>query len=516
MVTPSNIDPSQGLYTAASQAFRQTVTAGSSGRKLAPLTDFPFEDNNFYGAHVQVDWKTPIGTLTFLPAYRRTEKNNLVTSAGFIIGDDQPSEQYSAEARLVSNPGGPIDYIVGAYYFSERIKDLQSASTQGAASFTNSAYQTHSPAAYGRLTWHVTDRLRLTGGIRYTSDDKDFSSSSVTIAYACLLATGCPTSPIAPYTQTLAQQPIVPATNGARVPIGVGDIAARVDSASTGKLSEDKTTYRGAIEYDLAERSLLYASVETGYRSGGFNTAVGFNTYLPETITAYTIGSKNRFLDNRLQLNLEVFDWEYRDQQVALFGVDQTGRSTLITKNVGDSSIRGAELEARALITPATTVTADLQYLDSTYNSFQYQTAASAGVPFTGCAVSKDANPTLYDVNCSGKPVFNSPKFTLNAGIQHIIPLHEFNLVLSADTQYRTSHYANADYIPQELVGSTTRTDLQASLSPKDGPWTVAVFIRNIEDHRTLIYSTPSVQSNLLLGEYSSPRTYGVRVSTHF
>ena len=517
VVTPSDIDPSQGVYTAASQAFRQTVAAGTSGRNLAPLTNFPFEDNDFYGAHVQIDWKSPIGTFTLLPAYRRTDKDNLVTSAGFIIGDSQPSEQYSVEARLVSNPGGPIDYIFGAYYFSERISDLQSASTQGAASFTNSDYQTHSPAGYGRLTWHVTDRLRLTGGVRYTSDDKTFSSSSVTLVHACLLPTGCPTSSILPYTQTLAQQPVVPPASGDLVLIGPGDVTARVDSASTGKLSESKPTWRAAVEYDLAQRSLLYASVETGYRSGGFNTAVGFNTFAPETITAYTIGSKNRFLDNRLQLNLEVFDWEYRNQQISLLGVDLTGRSTEITKNAGDASIRGAELEARALLTPQTTISADLQYLDGTYNSFKYQAAASAGMPFTGCATARDAtNTALYDVDCSGKPVFNSPKWTLNAGIQHILPVNEFNIVLSANTQLRTSHYSAADYIPQELVGTTTNTDAQVALSPKVGPWTVAVFVRNIEGHRTLIYATPSVQANLLVGEYSPPRTYGVRVSTQF
>ena len=134
----------------------------------------------------------------FLPAYRRTDKDNFVDSAGFMIGDSQPSEQYSAEARLVSNSGGPIDYIFGAYYFSERISDLQSASTGGAASFTDSHYQTHSPAGYARLTWHVTDRLRLTGGVRYTSDSKSFSSASSTLAYVCLCRRAARPAPLRP------------------------------------------------------------------------------------------------------------------------------------------------------------------------------------------------------------------------------------------------------------------------------------------------------------------------------
>ena len=172
----------------------------------------------------------------------------------------------------------------------------------------------------------------------------------------------------------------------------------------------------------------------------------------------------------------------------------------------GTPSIRGAEFEVRALLTPQTTFSADLQYLDGTYNSFKYQTAASAGLPFTGCAAAKDVtNATLYDINCSGKSVANSPKWTLNAGIQHIVPVDKFNVILSADTNFRSSHYSNVDYIPQELVGATTNTDLQAALSPKSGPWTVAVFLRNLEGHRTLIYATHPYRGILSLANTHRP-----------
>ena len=70
-----------------------------------------------------------------------------------------------------------------------------------------------------------------------------------------------------------------------------------------------ETTWRGGVEYDVTPASLLYATVETGFKAGGFFFSHDAPVYQPEKITAYSVGSKNRFLDNRLQLNAEVYYW---------------------------------------------------------------------------------------------------------------------------------------------------------------------------------------------------------------
>ena len=514
--TSANIPRSNDIFSAPSEAFIQTITAGTAGRKFGRLVDRPFEDNDFYGTHLQVDWDTPVGTVSVLPAYRVSSKNNR-SNLSLIVGDDQTAQQFSVETRLVSHPGHLFDYIIGFYYFDEVIKDVQSANVQSISSFTNSRYNTTSPAGYGRLTWHVTDRLRLTGGVRYTSDDKSFSSASQTLALVCALPTGCPAGPLLPYTATLAQQPFVPAASGGRVLAGGGALVARVDSAAAAKESADKPTYRAAVEFDLAPRSLAYASVETGYRSGGFNTAAGFNTFNPETITAYTVGLKNRLFDNRVQLNLEGFDWEYHNQQLSALGVDATGRSTVITQNIGRSTIRGVEAEGQFLITSRTVISADVQYLDATYNSFTYQALVSSGVPFTGCAVRIDAAvATRYDVDCSGKPVFNAPHWTINAGIQHTIPVAGYDVVFSANSQYRSRRFTSFDYIPQELVGDTIQTDAQISFSPSGGRWSFSAYVHNLENERIQVYASPGIAANLVAATYNQPRTYGVRLSSKF
>ena len=509
-ITPSGLPLSGGLFTSDAQAYRTTVGVTSSipTRHLDPLTFRPFTDNQAYGLGYHVDWATPIGTLSILPAWRHADKNNLSTDSAATVGNTQHSNQYSIETRLVSNPGRLFDYILGAYYFSEQIDDDTHtvASIQGA--FTKSRYTTHSPAFYGRLTFHATDWLRFTGGARYTEDHKDFSTLGRVLTLICAVPAACPTAPLLPYTSTLEQQPFLPAASGQRVTASPGVLVARTDTPAGGNLSTNKVTYRGAVEIDAGPRSLVYGSVETGYRAGGFNTFTGFG---PENITAYTIGSKNRFLDNRVQLNLEVFDWEYTGQQLTYLGIDQTGRIGVLTQNIGRSRIRGAEVEGRALVTPTTTLSANIQYLDAKYRSFTYSTPAR---PFTGCAVSVT---TAFTVDCSGRPSLNSPKWTVNLGVEQVIPLAgDTQIVLTADTQYRSGRYVGFEFIAPEYVDSTWGTNAAVSFGAKNGRYLVSAFVRNIENDRYSIYASPAPGSNLIVSIPSSPRTFGVRLSTKF
>ena len=95
-------------------------------------------------------------------------------------------------------------------------------------------------------------------------------------------------------------------------------------------------------------------------------------TYQPEKITAYSVGSKNRFLDNRLQLNGELFYWIYKNQQISHVGVDSAGTVIFPTDNVGKAKMKGFELEAQYLLTATTLFTTDVDYLDAIYDSYIY------------------------------------------------------------------------------------------------------------------------------------------------
>ncbi|MEG3126116.1 TonB-dependent receptor [Sphingomonas sp. GB1N7] len=511
VTTASGLPSDEGLFTPAAQAYRASngIAGRLAGRFLDPLTFKPFQRNDVYGFTAHVDWQTPIGTFSVVPAWRHALKNNLNTESAQQIGNVQEANQYSLEARLVSNSGGLIDYIFGAYYFSEEIRDDIHNTAGSLANFNYGRFTTHSPSAYGRLTVHATDWLRFTGGARYTEDHKNFfDAQNTALVVVCAVPAVCPTAPLLPYTTTLAQQPFAPQLGGAPVLRAPGVLIARSDTFPGGKLDTNKVTYRGAIEVDVGPRSLLYASVETGYRAGGFNA---FNTYNPENITAYTIGSKNRFLDNRLQLNLEGFYWKYKDQQLTYFGIDPTGRLGIITANVGQSTIKGIEAEARALITRTTTLTANVQYLDAKYDRFNY---VSPSPVFTGCPVTPTG--ALYTVNCSGRTAINSPKWTVNLGGQQVFTFGEDQIVLSADTQYRSSRYTGFDYIPQEYVKESWISNAAISFGAKDGKYVIGAFVRNLTNDRPQIYGTPVPGSNLIVSIISPPRTYGLRLSTRF
>ncbi len=511
VITPSGLPIDSGLFSPAAQAFRTSVGVTSTipTRHLDPSTFRPFTENSVYGIGYHVDWQSPIGTFSILPAWRHADKNNLSTDSAATVGDTQGSNQYSVEARLVSNAGHLLDYIFGAYYFSEQIDDDTHTVAGIQAAYTISRYTTHSPAFYGRLTLHATDWLRFTGGLRYTEDHKTFNSSAKVLSLACIVPapTGCPATPLLLYTTTFDQQPVIPAASGARLPFAPGGLIVRTDTVGSGGLDTNKITYRGAVEIDVAPRSLIYGSVETGYRAGGFNTFFNFN---PENITAYTIGSKNRFLDNRLQLNLEVFDWEYRDQQLSYLGIDPTGRIGVLTQNIGRSRIRGAEIEGRALVTPTITLSTNVQYIDSKYTSFTYSTPSR---PFTGCTVTGTA---LFTVDCSGRPGINSSKWTVNLGAEKVFPLGDHQIVLAADTQYRSGRYVGFEFISTEYVGPTFGTNASVSFGARDGRYLLSAFVRNIENDKYPVYGTPAPGTNLIVSLPNSPRTYGLRLSTKF
>ena len=525
---PAPTDIAEGIFTPAAQAFRRTIPAGPAGRALASLDIVPFQDSNFYGANAQIDADLGFGTLTVIPAWRYGDENYLSSAGGFAYRQRQKNEQFSVEARLTGNRVGMFDYVLGGFLYQERLNVRTALSLGAAANFLINDYKTNSVAPFGRLTAHLTDKLRVVGGVRYSQDIKRFTGTTIGNTIVCLVrvppvvgAPSCPTVPLFPFFEDISQSPIpLPGPNGVRPVLNngvpTGAIISRADRIDNGRLKNDRVTYRGAVEYDLAERSLLYGSVESGYRSGGFNPATGFETYQPEYITAFTVGSKNRFFGNRVQLNVEAFWWKYRNQQISAVRNDLDGRTANITQNVGRSRIRGVEVEGRLLVTRNTLVSTDIQYLDAKNLDFVYQQANTGTPPLVGCGYTLNTAGTLYNVNCTGLPSYNSPKWTLNFGAQQTIPLGAFEVVAQADTQYRTSRYAGFAYLPEQKLGDVWRTNAQLSFGPSSDQWSISGFVRNIENKRTIAYSATTPLANALVAGTLAPRTYGVRGSIRF
>ncbi len=423
--------------------------------------------------------------------------------------------------RFAGRRIGIFDYTFGGLYYHENDKGHFAVNQQFQTVFQDYKDRINAGAGFLRVTAHLTDKLRLTGGVRYTDDHKNFNGDSVRLLIVCrVIVAGVPTCPAAPFfpvVNTLAQEALpVPGVNGVLPVVGTGAIVSRGDVVVNSPLDNSRTTYRAAVEYDLGSRSLAYASFESGFRAGGFSLVNGYQTYQPEYIDAYTVGVKNLLFDNRLELNAELFYWKYRNQQISHLGVDLAGQTGNFTQNVGASTNQGVELEGRYLTTPDTTVTANVQYLDATYDHFLFQAPISGGAPpLTGCKLSSYApNPTLDNVDCSGKQSFNAPKWTLDFGLQHTATLGPFRLQGLIDTQYQSGRYVGFDYIAPEHQTPTWQTNAQLILTPDTGPWSLAVFVRNLEDNR---YATNANSfANLIALTTANPRTYGIRASVKY
>ena len=207
------------------------------------------------------------------------------------------------EFDLSSKPGGPLDWVVGAFYLDTRTTDgydqyLRNPSDPGAPDILNNeqeslvaqqiadgtlyfessnSFRRTSISGFGQGIYHLTDQLRATAGFRYTVDH----NSTLLDNYF-----GDPS-------------------------IGGGIVHLHQGS--------DKLTWKAGLDYQLAPENLLYASISTGFKPGGGNPgtapAVVPPNYAPETITAFEAGSKNTFFDRALTANFAGFYYIDKNMQ---------------------------------------------------------------------------------------------------------------------------------------------------------------------------------------------------------
>lgn len=512
-----------GLYDQRAQAILASQYNFQVGRTLGPLQPAPRQDSTFWGVNADVNWTTNLGTLTFVPAFRnaRLKAQNGVTS--FFSDFDEDTDQYSAELRLASPNEGPLRYLLGGFYYRENSLVNDSFQQQALSNFLQGKLTTRSAAVFGRLTWAVSDTLRLTGGLRYTDDRKTINGSANTFINVCL-APSCPGGLLLGYGKTAADMiaangllgPFpspVPAFGAVFVaPTNPTNIVGRNIALINAVQSDSKLTYRLGAEFDAGPNSLVYASFETGYRGGGFSFAADGSKqqYRPETIDAYTIGTKNRFMDNRLQINAEAFYWKYKNQQVAHLGVDSTGSSAFFTENIGNSRNFGGEIEAQFLATRTTLISANAQYLDAKYTQFSYTTPAP---PPTRCKVIAGTPSTI---DCSGLSALRAPRWTMNFGLRQTVPVGDYKIVFDGNARYQSTTYVGFELLDaQRQLGYWTGSASLAFGAENDG-WSLSAFANNIGNQRPwgdIIYNN---NANLFAGAPGAPRLYGVRFAVKY
>jgi iron complex outermembrane recepter protein len=542
-----NTDPRAGAaYMAAAAAQFNGALAGGCNPAPPPAGNCPpapallvdpstsklFQDVKNYNASVQLDKTFDFGTLTVIPGWRRTEARFAVQpsflynvgGAYDAVGDKskgETSDQYSLEARL-AHESDKLKWVVGAYGFREDQSNdfvlfgglIQNQRVAG-------KLKTDAYATFGQLTYSVSDMVRLTGGLRYTSDKRGafdlrkWAISPTVTAPAAI--TGLPPIPCLPN---------VPAP-GANLP---GTLCPLINTAPgyyDSSQTYTKVTWKAGFEVDLAPQSMLYADVSTGFKAGGFNQAVSLTQptklqpYNPETITAYSVGIKNRFMDNRVQLNAEAFYWDYKDLQLSAQAFDGTGLIVLLTQNAGKATVQGLDLNLVAKIWQGGTLHAAVEYVDSKYKEFILQESVQFVPPGrVACAVSAPNAQGLVTVDCSGKPLVRSPEFSGNAGISQAFNLAGGgNITLAADVAFAGRSYETTDFIAAEYAKSYSNVSASLTYKAPNDKWFISAFGRNLTNAE--IYSgggghqaafvTGWVTSNI-----APPRTFGARFGVKF
>lgn len=523
-VTVQGLDRSDriGSLDPRAQPFIQSTLSFPAGSFLGSRTGMNvYQDNDYFGFFAQADIETSVGTLTVLPAYRRAQIDFLTCTAQ-CFQSKLKNDQFSFEARLASDNHGPFNYIAGLFYLSERSHERANYNQDFTSFYADFNNLTKSYAGFARLTYDVSDSFRLTAAGRYTIDDKRADISAINARVVCPTLAGGPpfcigTPPIRPV------QLQVPANlfdaNGNLIPAqpyGNGALLLAAVARNTPDNRFKKFTYRLGAEFDLGPQSLLYGSFETGYKSGGYFNSIDNPVFQPETIDAWTLGSKNRFLDNRLQLNVELFWWNYKDQQISRFATNSAGGIEFITDNVGKTRIRGAELELVGKVTSTTTLTGLVQYLDTKRKNYTYSTPAAVGAPVTGCAVTPDG--AVFNVNCNGLPAINAPKWSLSGGIEQVIELSGNNRILiNADGRYKSKSFVGNEQLASQIQKGYFTADLQVRLQFDKPDFYIAGFVNNVTDRNASVFTSfhpagPATSFDLL----APPRTYGVRVGFNF
>ena len=446
--------------------------------------DYLKNNQRSWGLMAQYDHQFDGTNLTIQGAHRDFKQDNtlaLLFFPGFTAGAAYPgyAHQNSLEARLASSGGGPVKWVAGLYGFTETVDGRLLVSSAPAFNAVFFAFDQNysddkSYAAFGQATWSVTSVLRLTGGLRYSHDQKDGIIGTLL-------------GPTGPYLRV----------------------------ADSGAWSA--TNFRAAIDYDLSPKNMIYASVATGYKAGGF--AFGITPrYNPEKVTAFEIGSKNRFRDDAVQLNLSAFKYRYRDFEIQYTAptvlqppvVPATTTVNLSTvTNIGGANNYGASADLQWAVTSHDRINATLSYLHAYY----------AG---------NDQRPLgLQDY--SGQPMQNTAPAAGTLAYQHAWAVRGGQLDAQLRAIYTAERHINQfSFVKGTLPGTTNQPDIIGPSSTTldfslryeadNKKWNVTAYVTNLTNK--LIYNNAQYAIGPTgwaeFAQPSDPRLVGIVLGTHF
>jgi len=458
-----------------------------------------FMEREVYGLSATITHDFDTMSLTSITALRRSEFDWLEDSEGlppaesgapgqppsdgfFLDVNDEAVEdasQFTQEFRLSSlAPAfGRMDWVTGLFFTAERIDRTETFDFPAIAGRSRmqsiQKNTTIAWALFGQGTYEVTDRLRFTAGGRFSFETKSFSAAGE-------LESGAP----------LILQ------NFRRV---------NADDTWT------NFTSRLALDYDLTEDILVYASVAEGFKSGGFTGSPSTaeratDPFEPEEATNYEVGFKSRLFDQRLQANVTAFWTDIENLQVTEFFLPVGGTfGEFITQNAGEARSRGVEVELLAVPFEGLELGSTVAWLDAKFTEFTPEIPRDDGA----------GNPVIppFDDN----DLRQSPEWTATvfARYAHTIP-NIGELALRVDGRYQDEVFFDPDNNKNAFMPDYQVWDLRLAYTTPGEQIELAVWAKNVfdEEYRTHVFSQRGGEIAFAL--FGPPRTYGATLTLQF
>jgi iron complex outermembrane receptor protein len=424
------------------------------------------------GESGELHWHGLGGTgLTVIAAHRNLDYNYLqdldftaarATSSRAL----QHSTQDSVEARLVSESSGRLTWLVGAYYFHEMgYSDVPTSIFLPSGSVLvfqdpRLDIKSRSEALFAQATYALGDRLKLTGGLRYTWDHKDAVQ----------------------YTR-VGLSPAILALN-------VATPLSHSWSAPTGKVT---------LDYTLNPDAFLYATISRGYKAGGYS--ITGPAYNPETIWAYETGLKTQLFDRRLQLDFSAFYYDQKNLQIVQTSIGPFGPE-LVTTNAGAATTEGVEVEFQATPVRDLQLRGSVAYLHARYDQYMDN---------------DPLNPQLGLQNLAGRTAVYAPDWTASVDASYRFDLGTLgSLEPGVSFYWADKQVLRVFALPGDLQPAYDTVDLRLLYRPPAGRWSIEAFADNAGDTKfKQLSEVNSLIGNNTVG-YGPPRTYGIKVSVDF
>ncbi len=435
----------------------------------------------------QMDWNLGAATLTYISALRTFDQHTAAFNANpvvFATTNLQVPHDYfhTEELRLTSNSTTPLQWQTGLFLYRNdlTINSLGylyfgPAPAPPVLSSEESPLRrrTEQAGLYGEGTYSFPTNTRVTAGVRgdYSEIQTDETECSAIPVPSCATVSGA---------------------QGDRV--------------------WHNFTFKARAEQDLTSRNLVYASLSSAFLPGDVAVTNGNNgeavaPYEPETLTSLEVGSKNRFLESRLQLNADVFYYRYGQHQEGVqVGAIPNGGPPLFGTEGSPARMDGAELEGIWQFTPADRFALNASYIDAWYG----------------------AKPAVFAQAVTNSHLADIPPWTIDPTYSHTFTLPgDQTLTLLGEALYHSGYLvtdladigAAADFIPfrQNFSnGSVLTGNFTATWNPAS-KLSVSAYVRNVSDQRyktTVIADSTSPQTSG--ATLSDPRTYGIVVSARF